>query len=211
MASSGSKGGGKGGHPPLARKNRLKKMAAEHSGLYCMFISPPYPKFLDPLLVAIAITKSDDQNINKFILWQNCKQIPSRDAISSKTFFFFLKFFCRTHSHVLFSGHWYPCFGFLVTSPLGFKARVGSALFALRRRMYCTFPEIHLWCYTLPTSWWTALRGADRVHILPKDITVWQQWVSNPRSTDHECRALTIRPCGLSKTLLIASCDLFWW
>ena len=35
-------------------------------------------------------------------------------------FFFlsFLKFFCRTHSHVLFWGHWYPCFGFLVTSPL---------------------------------------------------------------------------------------------
>ena len=27
-------------------------------------------------------------------------------------------------------GHWYPCFGFLVTSPLGFKASVGSALFA---------------------------------------------------------------------------------
>ena len=28
-------------------------------------------------------------------------------------------------------GHWFPCFGFLVTSPLlGFKARVGSALFA---------------------------------------------------------------------------------
>ena len=44
-------------------------------------------------------------------------------------------FFCRTHSHVLFWGHWYHCFGFLVTSPLGFKARVGSALFALRRRM----------------------------------------------------------------------------
>ena len=29
-----------------------------------------------------------------------------------------------------FWGHWYSCFGFLVTSPLGFKARVGSALFA---------------------------------------------------------------------------------
>ena len=29
-------------------------------------------------------------------------------------------------------GHWYtPVFGLLVTSPLGFKARVGSALFAL--------------------------------------------------------------------------------
>ena len=30
-------------------------------------------------------------------------------------------------------GHWYPCFGFLVTSPLGFKARVASALFAFCR------------------------------------------------------------------------------
>ena len=26
-------------------------------------------------------------------------------------------------------GHWFPCLGFLVMSPLGFKARVGSALF----------------------------------------------------------------------------------
>ena len=38
----------------------------------------------------------------------------------------------------------YPCFGFLVTSPLGFKARVGSALFALRMRMLFTLPDIHL-------------------------------------------------------------------
>ena len=45
-----------------------------------------------------------------------------------RIFFFFLKFLADTH--VLFGGHWYPCFGFLVTSPLGFKARVGSALFA---------------------------------------------------------------------------------
>ena len=29
-----------------------------------------------------------------------------------------------THSHVLFWGHWYPCFRFFLTSPLGFKARV---------------------------------------------------------------------------------------
>ena len=50
------------------------------------------------------------------------------------------------------------------------------------------------WCYTLPSSWWTALWGVDQVHILPKDITVWQQWVSNPQSTDHGCCALTIRP-----------------
>ena len=45
----------------------------------------------------------------------------------------FLKLFGRTHSHVLFGGHWYPCFGFLVTSLLGFKARAASALFALWR------------------------------------------------------------------------------
>ena len=32
-------------------------------------------------------------------------------------------FFCRTHSHVLFWGHWYPCFGILVVSPLGFKTK----------------------------------------------------------------------------------------
>ena len=55
-------------------------------------------------------------------------------------------------THVLYWGHWYPCFGFLVTSPLGFKARVGSALFALQRQMYCTFPEIHLWYCCISTS-----------------------------------------------------------
>ena len=43
------------------------------------------------------------------------------------TTIFFIKFW---RTHVLFWGHWYPCFEFLVTSPLGFKARVGSALFA---------------------------------------------------------------------------------
>ena len=41
---------------------------------------------------------------------------------------FFFKVFGRHMS--FFGAHWYPCFGFLVTSPLGFKAREGSALFA---------------------------------------------------------------------------------
>ena len=35
-----------------------------------------------------------------------------------------------THTHGLFWGHCYPCFGLLVMSPLGFKAKVGSILFA---------------------------------------------------------------------------------
>ena len=65
----------------------------------------------------------------------------------------------------------YPCFGFLVMSPVGFKARVGSALFTLSGGICYMFPKIHLWCYTLLTSLW----GANQVHILPKNITVWQQ------------------------------------
>ena len=42
------------------------------------------------------------------------------------------KFFFKVFGgHMSFlGGHWYPCFGFLVMSSLGFKARVGSALFA---------------------------------------------------------------------------------
>ena len=37
--------------------------------------------------------------------------------------------------------HWYPCFGLMVTSPLGFKARVGSLIGAWRRRTCYTFPD----------------------------------------------------------------------
>ena len=34
----------------------------------------------------------------------------------------------HTHTHVLFLGKCYPYFGFLVTYPLGFKARVGCLI-----------------------------------------------------------------------------------
>ena len=37
---------------------------------------------------------------------------------------FFFWIFWWTHSHVLFWGHWYLCFRFMVTSPLGIKAIV---------------------------------------------------------------------------------------
>ena len=47
----------------------------------------------------------------------------------------FFKVFGRHTS--FFGSHWYPSFGFLVTSPLGFKARVGSALFAFFRGGEC--------------------------------------------------------------------------
>ena len=85
----------------------------------------------------------------------------------------------------------------------------------LWRQMLCTFPEIHLWCYMLLTSWQTALWGIDQVHILPKDITVWQQWVSNPRSTDHESCALKLRPSVLVKknptNFLLMTGDFYWY
>ena len=64
-----------------------------------------------------------------------------------KNFLFFLKF-CRTH--VLFWGHWYPCFGFLVMSPLGF--RVGCLIrIAEANVMYVPWdPPLVL---HFPTSW----------------------------------------------------------
>ena len=50
--SSGSGGGGQGVHapPPWPVNNSHKKMAAERGSLYFMFLGPPSPMFLDPLL-----------------------------------------------------------------------------------------------------------------------------------------------------------------
>ena len=57
-------------------------------------------------------------------LWVEVTRYKSRTLPSSSPSF--LKFLADTCP---FWGHWYPCFGFLVTLPEGFKARVGSALF----------------------------------------------------------------------------------
>ena len=71
----------------------------------------------------------------------------------------FLKFFFKSfwRTHVLFWGHWYPCFGFLVTSALGFKARVGSALFAIFAEANVMYiPQDSPLVLHLLTSWWPA-------------------------------------------------------
>ena len=47
-----------------------------------------------------------------------------------------------------FWGHWYSCFRLLVTSPLGFKARVGNLIHTWQRHTWYTVPEIHLYCDT---------------------------------------------------------------
>ena len=46
----------------------------------------------------------------------------------------------------------FMCFGFLVMSPLGFKARVGNLICTFwQRYTWYTFPNIHLWCDTFPS------------------------------------------------------------
>ena len=44
--------------------------------------------------------------------------------------------------------HWFPCFGLLVTSPLGFKAKEGSLIHTWQRNTWYISLEIHLWCDT---------------------------------------------------------------
>ena len=84
--------------------------------------------------------------------------------------FFFFKSFWRTH--VLFWGHWYPCFGFLVTSPLGFKARVGSALFAIFAEANVMYiPQDSPLVLHLLTSWWPARsRSLPHMHVQRWDL-----------------------------------------
>ena len=65
---------------------------------------------------------------------------------AATTYIFFKKNFGGHKSFLL--GHWYPCFGLLLTSPPGFKARVSSLIHTWLRSMWYMFPEIHPWCDT---------------------------------------------------------------
>ena len=59
----------------------------------------------------------------------------------------FLKFFGGHKSNLL--GHWYPYFGLLLMSVLGFEANVDSLAYKhASSPVHNRFPEIHLWCYT---------------------------------------------------------------
>ena len=71
-----------------------------------------------------------------------------------------------------FGGHWYPCFGFLVTSPLGFKARVGSALFAIFAEANVMYiPQDTPLVLRLPTSWQPARsRSLPHMHVQRWDL-----------------------------------------
>ena len=72
--SSGSKEGAKGAMPPPSRLVKIgqKKMAAERSGLYFMFLAPPPPslKFLDPLLSLASYTlPACSQMLSHALIW----------------------------------------------------------------------------------------------------------------------------------------------
>ena len=63
-----------------------------------------------------------------------------------------------------FWDHWYPCFGFLVTSPLGFKARV-DCLIRIAEANVMYVPRDPPVVLHLPTSWQPA-RNRSCPHIL---------------------------------------------
>ena len=110
-----------------------------------------------------------------------------------KSFFFFFKMFWRTI--VLLWGHWHPCFGFLVTSSLGFKARVGSALFALSGGVHYMLPDIHFWCYTCqPLGGWQRRRSLPHMH--------QQRWdLAQIRMNDRSYRRRTRYHCASDPAL----------
>ena len=81
--------------------------------------------------------------------------------------FNFLKIF-GGHESFLW-GHWYPCFGLLVTSPVIVRARVGSALFELSRVIRVT---LHVPSDSpLLTSWRPAWQPS---HLLDIPARHWQ-------------------------------------
>ena len=68
-------------------------------------------------------------------------------------------------------GHWYPCFEFLVMSPIGFKARVGSALFAFCGGKGNYIPQDLLLVLHVPTSWQPAhSRSLPNMHVRRWDL-----------------------------------------
>ena len=103
-------------------------------------------------------------------------------------FSFFFKVFGRHMS--FFWGHWYPCFGFLVTSPLGFKARVGSALYAIFAEANVTcIPQDSPLVLHLLTSWQLARsRSLPHMHVQRWDLAQIRTCNrTNRRRTRYHC------------------------
>ena len=78
-------------------------------------------------------------------------------------------------------GHWYPSFGLLVTSPLGFKGRVVSLIHAWWRCTCYKFPDIHLGCDTCWPFWRAAPLIFDGWHL-------WSLTAAEPFGGQHGSR-----------------------
>ena len=77
---------------------------------------------------------------------------------------YFVCFFLNFGEHKSFLwGHWYPCFGLPVMSPLGSKARVGSLICTWQRHRWYRFWDSPL-VWHLPTSWQLAWQPVASPH-----------------------------------------------
>ena len=95
------------------------------------------------------------------------------------------------------------CFGFLVTSPLGFKARVGSALFAIFAEANVMYiPQDSPLVLHLPTSWQPARsRSLPHMHVQRWDLARFRTCNrTNRRRTRYHCAS---DPTRLPKNGLI--------
>ena len=86
-------------------------------------------------------------------------------------------------------GHWYPCFGLLVKSPLVFKARVGSLIHTWWRQTCYTFPKSHLWFDTAELL--AASMAAKPSHSL---ACTWKQTLVGLKTRTYRATAHSATP-----------------
>ena len=86
-----------------------------------------------------------------------------------------------------------PCFGLLVTSPLGFKARVGSLVYARQRHM-------RFICCTIPADLLTASIEAGRYSPHAHFTQLYRGFTSKMKRGQHIqlsiCSYVAEKPCG---------------
>ena len=95
------------------------------------------------ILLLRCLYKLKDFEFTPITYWMSSVAVHSFN--NSKNFFFLI---FVGHKSFLW-GHWYPCFGLLVTSALGFNARVDSSLV-----WFLTYSKKFLltdWCYIIDT------------------------------------------------------------
>ena len=105
-----------------------------------------------PWSVKITLTTTPTMHVRDGTSWQR----------RIKYIWFLFKFW---RAYILFVGPLIPCFGLLVISPLGFKARLGNLIHTWQRHTCYMFLEIDLWCKTCKTSWLPCWQPADRFHV----------------------------------------------